>query len=54
MGFYLQFWGCEVATFTEHPGIIVSISDSSFHIKFRVDHPHLVLHLMVTSVFRLL
>ena len=54
MAFYLQLRGCEVAALAEHPSIVVSISDSSFHIKFRVDHPHLVLHLWLTLVIPML
>ena len=50
--FYLQLRSCEVAAFTEHLRVVVSKSDGGFHIEFRVDHPHLVLHLAFTPVIK--
>ena len=43
--FDLQLRSCEVAAFAEQPCVVVSKSDSSFHVEFWVDHPHLVFHL---------
>ena len=43
--FDLKLWSSEVTSFTEQPRIVVGKADSSFHVEFLVDHPHLVLHL---------